>query len=80
MPVRLQIAALVFIMVQAVVFGVGTILVLTTPLTVYAMVLIPCVIVVSTLISAPLSWIIAPRLRARFWNPSPTLPAAAIRM
>jgi hypothetical protein len=33
------------------------------------MVLMPWVVGVSMLISAPLSWIIAPRLRARFWNP-----------
>jgi hypothetical protein len=33
MSVRFQIAVLVFMMVQAVVFGVGTIIVLATPLT-----------------------------------------------
>lgn len=80
MSVRLQIAVLVFTMVQSVLFGAGVILVLATPLTVYAMLLIPTVIIVSTLISVPVSWLIAPRLRARYWNPSPLLPPSAVRL
>jgi hypothetical protein len=70
MSVRFQITVLVFMMVQAVVFGVGTIIVLATPLTAFAMQLMPWVVGISVVISAPLSWIIAPRLRARFWNRS----------
>ena len=54
--------------VQAVVFGVGTVLVLATPLQKLAMELLPAVVVASVIISAPLSWFIAPRLRARFWR------------
>jgi hypothetical protein len=69
MSVRFQIAILVFMMVQAIVFGVGTVIVLATPLAAFAMVLMPWVVGVSMMVSAPLSWIIAPRLRARFWNP-----------
>jgi hypothetical protein len=67
MGVRLQISALIFMMVQAVVFGIGTVLVLATPLQKLAMELLPAVVVASFIISAPLSWFIAPRLRARFW-------------
>jgi hypothetical protein len=70
MSVRFQIAILVFMMVQAVVFGIGTIIVLATPLAAFAMQLMPWVVGVSLLISAPLSWMIAPRLRSRFRNRS----------
>lgn len=68
MKIRLFIASLVFMMVQAVLFGIGTIIVLATPLAENAMQLMPWVVVISSLISVPLSWVIAPRLRARFWR------------
>jgi hypothetical protein len=68
MSIRFQISILVFMMVQAILFGVGVVLVLATPLSTFAMQLMPWVVGVSVMISAPLSWIIAPRLRARFWN------------
>jgi hypothetical protein len=66
MYVRLQIAALVFMMVQAVLFGTGAILVLATPLTEYAMQLMPWVVGVSIVVSLPISWMLAPRLRLRY--------------
>jgi hypothetical protein len=68
MWVRIQIAALVYMMVQAVMFGVGVLLVLTTPLEAMAMQLMPWVVAVSASLSLPVSWIIAPRLRARYWR------------
>ena len=68
MRTRLAITALVFLMVQAVLFGIGTVVVLSTPLAADAMTLLPWVVAVSALISAPLSWVIAPRLRARYWR------------
>jgi low temperature requirement protein LtrA len=68
MTIRFQIAAMVFMMVQAVMFGIGTILVLASPLANDAMRLMPWVVGISVLVSLPVSWIIAPRLRARFWN------------
>lgn len=68
MRTRLYIAALVFTMVQAVLFGIGTILVLATALSASAMQLMPWVVGVSTLLALPLSWMLAPRLRARFWR------------
>ena len=43
MSVRFQIAVLVFMMVQAVLFGVGAIIVLATPLSAFAMQLMPWV-------------------------------------
>jgi hypothetical protein len=68
MFVRLQITALVYMMVQAVMFGVGVLLVLSTPLEGMAMQLMPWVVGVSALVSLPVSWMIAPRLRARYWQ------------
>ncbi|WP_294537710.1 hypothetical protein [uncultured Rhodoblastus sp.] len=66
MSIQLQISILVYVMVQAVLFGVVTVLVLATPLAAVAMNLMPWVVCVSAVISVPVSWIIAPRLRARF--------------
>jgi hypothetical protein len=66
--VRLGIAGLVFMMVQAVLFGVGTVAVLATPLQQFAMELMPAVVIVSTILSLPASWMLAPRLRARYWR------------
>ena len=68
MFVRMQITALVYMMVQAVMFGVGVLLVLTTPLESMAMQLMPWVVGVSAVVSLPVSWMIAPRLRARYWR------------
>jgi len=66
--IRLSIAVLVFMMIQAVLFGVGAVLVLATPLTDMAMQLMPVVVIVSSVIALPVSWFIAPRLQARYWR------------
>ena len=68
MSTRMFIAAMMFMMVQAVAFGAGIVAVLATPLSQHAMIAIPAMIIVSTAVSAPLSWWIAPRLRARYWR------------
>lgn len=69
MSIRFFIASLLFMMVNAVVFGVGLVSVLTLPsLARHAIDLIPAVVVASFVISAPLAWIIAPRLRASYWR------------
>ena len=68
MVLRLSIAALVFMMIQAILFYVGALLVLATPLEEMAMELMPVVVVVSSIISIPISWFIAPRLQARYWK------------
>ena len=75
MSIQLQISILVYIMVQAVVFGVGIVLVLATPLSASA--INSCL---GSSASAPsfrrLSWLIAPRLRARFQRQkAPQFPA-----
>lgn len=68
MSVRLQIAAMLFMMVQAVAFFAGTLLLLLSPLAQEAISLMPWVVAVSAIVSAPLSWWLAPRLRARTWR------------
>jgi hypothetical protein len=55
-------------MMQAVLFGIGVVLVLATPLQEAAMALMPAVVIVSTIVAAPLSWAVAPRLQARYWR------------
>jgi hypothetical protein len=65
---RVSIAALIYMMVQAVTFGVGAILVLATPLQAEAMKLMPVVVIASSIVSVPISWFLAPRLQARFWR------------
>jgi hypothetical protein len=68
MYIRIQIAAMVYLMVQAIMFGAGIIIVLATPLNAMAMQLIPWVVGVTATLSLPISWLIAPRLRARYWR------------
>lgn len=68
MKTKLAIAALVYMHVQAVVFGIGAVLVLATPLTDHAMTLMPWVVGTSAIVSLPIAWLIAPRLRARYWR------------
>ena len=65
---RMQIAAVIYMMVQAVTFGAGVVLVLATPLQAEAMKLMPVVVLVSAIASIPISWLVAPRLQARFWR------------
>lgn len=66
---RLGIASLVSLMVNAVLFGAGLIAVLMIPaLNANAFVALPVMIVLSFVIAAPISWAIAPRLRARYWR------------
>lgn len=54
-------------MVNAVIFGVGLISVLSIPATTpYATFWIPAVVVTSFVVSAPLAWLIAPWMMMRF--------------
>jgi hypothetical protein len=69
MTIRLQIAAMVFMMVNAVAFGIGIVPVLLIPsLANNAFEAIPAVALASFTVSAPISWFLAPRLRARYWR------------
>ena len=65
---RLQIASMVFMMVQAVLFGIGMVSILVTSLSENAMTLVPWMIAGSFIVSAPLAWLIAPRLQLRYWR------------
>jgi len=68
MSVCLQITAMVFMMVQAILFGAGTIAILLTPLQDQAFVYMPTMIVATMLIAAVRPWEIAPRLQVRYWR------------
>ena len=69
---RAGIAALIYTMTNSVVFGAGVILVMTVPaLNANAAIWIPAVVAASLILAAPLAWIIAPRLRARYWRNRP---------
>ena len=77
MTSRLSITLLVMMMTNAVLFGIGAIIVLSIPaLNDHAMVLLPVVIVTSLLVGPLTAWYIAPRLRARYWKPRiPDVPS-----
>ena len=68
MLTRLGIAILVFMMVQPVLFGLAAVIILATSLEGAAMTLLPWFIGGTIWVSAPFSWWLAPRLRARYWR------------
>lgn len=64
---RFSIATLISVMVNAVVFGAGAILVLSVPaLSANAWLWLPLVVIVSFAVSPFISWYLAPRLRAKW--------------
>lgn len=66
MSTRFTIAALIYGMVTAVLFGGGSILVLSVPaLAAQAMWLLPAIVGASVLVAGPIAWWLAPRLRLR---------------
>jgi hypothetical protein len=65
MRTRIAIAALIWPMIQAVLFGVGVLVVLATVPAAGALTAIWWMVGATVLISAPLAWLIAPRLRLR---------------
>jgi hypothetical protein len=70
MSTRAYITILVSLMTNAVLFGIGAVTVLSIPLlNDHATVLLPVVIVVSIVLAPIFAWVIAPRLRARYWHP-----------
>jgi hypothetical protein len=63
---RFRVAALIFTMTNAVIFGAGLVTVLLIPsLAAAAMEWIPVVVIASFILAAPIAWMLAPRLRAR---------------
>lgn len=70
MSPRAFITILLSLMVNAVLFGIGAILVLSVPaLSEQAKFLLPVVVVTSFIVTPFIAWQMAPRLRARYWNP-----------
>jgi len=64
---RLRIAVLIYSMTNAVIFGAAIITVLNVPaLSTNAYIWIPVVVVASLILTAPIAWLIAPRLQARY--------------
>lgn len=77
---RARVAALVFSMVNAVVFGTGLVAVLSIPaLSAHASFWIPAVVAASFLLAAPLSWLIAPMMMLRFIHASRFVRAGQYR-
>ena len=66
---RVGIAALIYTMTNAVLFGAGLITVLLLPgFSSQLMIWISGAVVASIILAAPVAWLIAPRLRARYWR------------
>lgn len=69
MQTRLWIAAMIYPMVNAVLFGAGVITLLSIPLLAErANIFIWFVVAASFIFAAPVSWVLAPRLRLRYWR------------
>lgn len=67
MSTRFSISLLLSMMISAVLFGIGATTVLSTAsLSEHAPVLLPIVIVVSLVFAPIFSWVIAPKLRAKY--------------
>ncbi|GAB5461034.1 MULTISPECIES: hypothetical protein [Hoeflea] len=66
MRTRTFIAGMIALPLNAVLFGAGAITVLSIPaLSQNAVYLLPAVIIAGFILTAPLAWMLAPRLRAR---------------
>ena len=66
MSTRLMVAALVYPMVQAVMFGAGLMIALWLRPEITAQVTIPVVVLSTAIASAPVAWLIALRMMARY--------------
>jgi len=69
MSTRFIIAMLIYMVVNSVFFGFGVTTVLTIPaLSANADMLVPAVVIFALVLAFPISWILAPRLQARYWR------------
>lgn len=69
MSVRFQIAVMVGLMINAIIFGIGAVTVLSVPaLSAHAAYLLPAVVICAFVITPLIAWMIAPRLRLRYWR------------
>lgn len=72
MKTRLWIAAMVYPMVNAVFFGALAVIVLSIPaLNEAASTLFPVIVPASFILAVPVAWVLAPRLRLRYWRARP---------
>ena len=64
---RTRITILIYSMVNAVLFGIGLLIVLLMPrFNTNLFLWIPVVVIVSFLLAVPIAWLVAPRLQARY--------------
>jgi len=77
---RAQIALLIYMMTQGVLFGAGIVLVLTWPILSAdtGFWIVAVVVVASVVLAAPIAWWIAPRMRARYSRQNAALARAAL--
>ncbi|WP_112805024.1 hypothetical protein [Ensifer sp.] len=69
MSVRLQLAIMVGLMINAVLFGIGAVIVLSIPvLADNAKYALPVVVVLCFILTPFIAWVMAPRLRLRYWR------------
>lgn len=69
MSVRLQLAIMVGLMINAILFAIGILTVLSIPILANnAKYAIPVVVVACFTITPFIAWIMAPRLRLRYWR------------
>jgi ABC-type Fe3+ transport system permease subunit len=64
---RRRVAMLIYSMTNAVLFGIGLLIVLLIPpFNTHLGLSIPIVVIVSFLLAMPIAWLVAPRLQARY--------------
>ncbi|OCP03929.1 MULTISPECIES: hypothetical protein [unclassified Ensifer] len=69
MSVRLQLAIMVGLMINAILFGIGIVTILSIPvLADNAKYSIPVLVVACFTITPFIAWLMAPRLRLRYWQ------------
>ena len=69
MSTRFIIAALIYMVVNSILFGFGVTIVLTIPtLSANANMLMPAGVIFALFLAFPISWVLAPRLQARYWR------------
>ncbi|MGV8937156.1 MAG: hypothetical protein ACOH2J_08550 [Allorhizobium sp.] len=77
MKTDLFMTVLVSMMVNAVIFGIGAITVLSVPaFNEHAKFLLPVVVIMTFALTPFVAKVIAPRLRLRYWRASSELPAS----
>lgn len=81
MKTRLWIAVLLYPVVNAVLFGLGVISLLSfKSLADHLTILMPSMVVISFILAAPIAWFVAPRLRLRSRRADTALPHSQHRI